>query len=460
MIASTIPAVAATRRASLQACRAAALADSFAGLPPGVTRWRLAAALRRASGLLALTPAMLQLLEIYIDATHDADWAAGGEPVVIQPLIETAERLGRSERQVRNLEHALAARGLLAWRDSANHRRCGRRDRETGRLLYGHGPSLGPVGARAAEILSLAEQASDERAERRRLRLGIGALRRSLQDVLTTLTDHGAETGDLADRYGALPARLPAHTPLAKLIALRDTLDALRAEALTRLSAVEVAEEKAGGAAIHSRRIPEIPEEDSVNGYRRPEDADPSLPEAETAPAANRSKRSGDAAALPALSQIVEAAGPWFLSMLENRPREWGVLMEASDAVRAAVGIDATTWGRVCRQMGRERAAVAAMLIEHGVMRTEGDRHAAIRRPAAYLDAMARRHRDGALNLSLSVRSLIAKRRRADARPRRSTGLDSAARTEACEAPRDGVAFQQVLWPKADISICTHGQRR
>ncbi|MFN3616274.1 MAG: helix-turn-helix domain-containing protein, partial [Rubrimonas sp.] len=139
-----------------------ALAAGFAGLPPGMTRWTLMRALRNAAPAMGLAPRALQLLETYIEWTYDADWAPGAEPIVVTPLTETAETLGLSERQVRNIETALMRAGLLTFRDSGNHARRGRRCRRTGRLLQGFGPSLAPLAARAAEI---AERAAAARAE-------------------------------------------------------------------------------------------------------------------------------------------------------------------------------------------------------------------------------------------------------------------------------------------------------
>ena len=142
------------RRATEALRRAETLAQGWAGLPDGVTRWRLVAALRAAAHRLGLSGAMLRLAELYVDLTYDQDWAADSEPVICRPLVEIAETLGLGERQVRNIERRLAEAGLLAFRDSGNHHRRGRRDRRSGRLVYAYGPSLAPMGVRAAEILA------------------------------------------------------------------------------------------------------------------------------------------------------------------------------------------------------------------------------------------------------------------------------------------------------------------
>ncbi|MEL6236686.1 MAG: helix-turn-helix domain-containing protein, partial [Pseudomonadota bacterium] len=134
-------------------CAAALARESPAAassLPEGVTRWHLMASLRGAAQSFGLTGPMLRLLEHYMDLSYEADWAPGAEPVIPVPLCEIAEALGRSERQIRNIERRLAAAGFLIWRDAANHHRKGRRCRQSGRLIWGYGPSLGPMRARAA----------------------------------------------------------------------------------------------------------------------------------------------------------------------------------------------------------------------------------------------------------------------------------------------------------------------
>ena len=176
----TAPAHAGIRPANARSRRVEGLAAHFNGLPEGVTRWRLMAAARGAARRLVLTVSMLALLEHYVDRSHDQDWTAGAEPVIGWPLIDIAEALGKSERQIRNLERALAERGLLCWRDSGNHHRKGRRDR-SGALVYAYGPSLAPMGARALEIIALAGEARRELAELRRTRMEISALRRRIR---------------------------------------------------------------------------------------------------------------------------------------------------------------------------------------------------------------------------------------------------------------------------------------
>lgn len=195
------------------ACRAAeTVADAFEGLPQGATRWTVMGLLRQASAHFSLSARELGFLEELVAATYDIDWTPGCEPIVYAPVYELAERLGVTERQIRNIERGLVEKRLLCWRDSGNHARKGRRD-AAGRIVYAYGVSLAPLGARAAEIRLAARQAQQEISERRQARSRIQALRRRARQ-LGRLVPPAAE-------------RIPAGMALA---AMRRVIDALSAE--------------------------------------------------------------------------------------------------------------------------------------------------------------------------------------------------------------------------------------
>jgi hypothetical protein len=191
---------------------AEAVADRFEGLPTGTTRWGLVALLRQASAQIGLSARELTYLEDLVADTYDVDWTAGSEPVVTTPVYELAERLGVSERQVRNIERALVEKRLLCWRDSGNHTRKGRRD-AAGRIVFAYGVSLAPLAARAEEIRLTAQRAQQEASERRRARHRIQALRRTARRLALPLPQ-GAE-------------RIHAGVPLSAMRRVIDDLAAL-----------------------------------------------------------------------------------------------------------------------------------------------------------------------------------------------------------------------------------------
>ena len=363
----------------------AALADGYAGLPPGMTRWTLAALLRGAARPLGLTPAMLRLLEHYIDQTFDQDWQTGSEPVVIRPLTEIAAQLGRSERQIRNIEQALAERGLLIWRDSANHRRWGYRDRHTGRLAEAYGPSLAPLGARASEIATLAAEARAEDRALTRTRKAIGAMRRRIRAALIGYPD--GTLALLAETETLLRQRLPAKLTLAQLQHHHRRLDALARQIEGMIQPAPTPKTAAEPIIACEGEISSRPNTDTKH---------------ELGKTACRST--------PAQKQNTEALGRYLLTpekilrLAPNRitweqktPVEWTRVIEQGYIEAHMNGIDQQLWGDACLSIGRDVAAKCAIAIADKPH---------IRNPKAYFRALLERGRRAELHIDKTLISL------------------------------------------------------
>lgn len=386
------------RPCSPDARRATALADSFSGLPDGVTRWRLAAAVRAAARPLGLSSAALRLLEHYIDLTYDQDWEAGAEPVIGRPLVEIAEHLGRSERQIRNIERDLVAKGLLAWRDSANHHRKARRDRRSGRLLYAYGPSLGPLGTRAEAIIALADDARREIAEMRRLRIAAGALRRRIRAALASQPELVAV---FATALARIPQRQPAGVGAAALRQTRDQLASLLAEVdRSAAAAAPAGIERRNDQAPVSRKAEtenttstDTTKKYAINGVLGSTSGNPwnQSPMTET----------------PELTIALRALGPIMRTALSLEQGEtWNDMANAALETGRNIGIQPSLWAESCARLGRTRATLAILLVERGMTRpsSASGGHPPVRNASAYLRGMLRRADDGALHLTPSLR--------------------------------------------------------
>ena len=384
------------RPLSARSLATTAQADSFMGLPRGVTRWRLAAALRAAARLLDLSAPMLRLLEHYIDCTFDVDWTAGSEPVIIRPLTEVAICLDRSERQIRNLERALAERGLLAWRDSGNHHRRGQRDRRTGRLLHAYGPSLAPLAARADEIIALAAQARHELSDLRRARMAIGALRRRLRCALPMVPETGDTAGHRCRAARMLSCRLPARLSLAELETHRDDLRLLviETEALTAGYSEAGEGDPAAKGEISGRHYTDTIEDKPINGYQTRKQ--------ERIVMSHDNERT---ATRLSLDMIMRAAGPTLKELM-------GTGCSNPDLIRAAeqtailLGIQPSLWAEGCGRMGRIQTSLTILVMEQAALRTADHNHAPLRHPPAYFRALMNRHENGTLHIDRSIRWL------------------------------------------------------
>jgi hypothetical protein len=375
-------------------------ADAFNGLPDGITRWKLAAALRAAARKLDLNASMLALLEYYIDQTYDIDWAPGSEPIVCRPLVEAAEYLGRSERQVRNMETALMQRGLLAWRDSGNHHRKGRRDHRTGRLIYAYGPSLAPLGARATVILDVARQARAERGETRRLRLSISALRRNIRSQISLAADTGLDVTALCHAFAATPARNPAGTSLDALQRQRDALVAISASLTARI------EPATGGD-----RSPEIAGKQEIAAHTHEQHSTKELMNE------YQQRHSG---AAPTRTALTPMRGIKPGELLDAAPDDIRLGLTGSDQEKLRdlidkiphhlllYGVVESDWRFACSTLSRLDAAVCGIITIGAVEKSE----LTVEKPSAYFRSLVRYRQTNRLNAAKSLSHLAGRRRR------------------------------------------------
>jgi replication initiation protein RepC len=390
--------------------KASALADGWRGLPDGVTRWRLAAAVRMAARRLELTAATLRLLEHYIDLSYDQDWGADSEPVIYRPLFEIAEHMGVSERQVRNLERRLCELGLLAFRDSGNHHRRGRRDRRTGKLTYAYGPSLAPLGARAAEILSLAASARHMIAENRRLRFAASALRRRICADLQAADAAGKRNDALHKAFNALPRRTPAGVTEAALRQLNDELASLANAARAALdhdSAAETSTNHTGKAEISCPHLNDTSNNNSINGVYVNDEKYQFITNRSNLINNSKTKRSTPTdhgisrIPLKVALEVVERYG--MITSSSYQAHSWNELTDMVRDYITTIGVNQTLWGDACNKLGRNGATLAAIIVISGMHRSKICKYRPIKNTSAYFNELVRRAMIGQLRIDLSI---------------------------------------------------------
>jgi hypothetical protein len=350
---------------------------------------------------------MLRLLEIYIDNTFDIDWTAGNEPIVTRPLIEIAEQMGRSERQIRNIERALVSLGLLVWRDSGNHHRKGRRDHVTHRLIYGYGPSLAPLGRRAADIITLAKQIRNDREQKRRCRIAISALRRRAEAAIGLIAaqhTNGARPERQIAALETIPKRHAAGTATETLIATRDRLAEIVSE-LEEWSSNAMIPEIAGKAEVSPATYYKIPKKESINGVCRAMNKEPA---AKTDSIDGQRKHLNNKRDIT-YNTIIKAAGPWLSTEIKqrcNHRQNWYELIDIAASQAILYGINHEKWQDACRSMGRPGAAMAIVLLERATDAQRPGDVATVRSPSAYFQALINRANTGTLRLDRSIRWL------------------------------------------------------
>ncbi|MEI2387496.1 plasmid replication protein RepC [Breoghania sp. JC706] len=252
------PAPSGWRKATPGLCRASALASDGEG--EDVTRNRAMLALRRVAPAIGLRPGDVLLLDTLAVFTRPCDWEAGARPIVWPSNDYLMEATGLSLSAVKRRLRKLAEAGVIAYRDSSNGKRWGRRD-EDGRIREAYGFDLGPLAARTAEFEALHATIRAERDLRKSLQRRITILRRSVRAMLDEAS--GAAAGRFAERsgeqdpmrqgpvwqgpvwqrvargYGILMARLQGAATMTTdaLCDLHDAFTALREEAEAALRA-------------------------------------------------------------------------------------------------------------------------------------------------------------------------------------------------------------------------------
>jgi len=158
------------------------MAASFAGLPAGVTRLQVLAALRRAAPHLGISPALQRTIDQLFSYSNDKDWEAGRRPIVWPSNACLQEDLRLSLRSVQSHLHDLAKHRLVVMRGSANGKRYGRRD-EQGYIVTAFGIDLSPLAVRLQEFLDVVAAARAERKERKDLQERISCTRAMVVQV-------------------------------------------------------------------------------------------------------------------------------------------------------------------------------------------------------------------------------------------------------------------------------------
>ncbi|MCA9234323.1 MAG: hypothetical protein KDA44_02575 [Planctomycetales bacterium] len=393
------------------------LCETFAGLEEGVNRYDLLLLVKKVGQAGGFTPRMIQLLDYYLAYTRDCDWEEGSRPIVFQSLSRTALDLGVSERQIQKLEAKLFEIGALAWRDSGNHKRYGRRDPDTGRIAYAYGVDLSPL----AELRSALEQKLHEKklydeawlATKRE----ISGLRRQIRGLLQEAqAEEGRDMATVAPyeaEYEEIAIQLRTHIGLAELRRLLARHVSLQSELLAVVGAVG----KADADAV-SRRTTLRPETRKGSSRSEPRfahynsttpsntdscsPADPCFQESVAESPESTDPRQGSGVQHVTLAMALRAASGRLTELLPSQPG-WDDVVEAAYRLRSRWGISQASWGEACSVLGRTGAALCLLLTDRATERTDRP----VRQPAAYFRGLVAKGRGGELRLHASLFGLL-----------------------------------------------------
>src|SRR5664279_3299856 len=173
-------------------------AESFAGMPDGVTmHGQLLAAFKAAAPRLGLSPRMVHAVDWLFRFTMAQDWGRGGRPIVWPSASLQQEALGLSPTRTKAINRAMIEAGLITMKDSPNGKRYGKRDAK-GQIVEAYGFDLSPIAARHAEFLRLAAEAKAERIEMGRLRRRATIARNGITQILETAAEYGFQDEEWA----------------------------------------------------------------------------------------------------------------------------------------------------------------------------------------------------------------------------------------------------------------------
>jgi replication initiation protein RepC len=177
-------------------------------LPDGWTKGAVMALLSEIAPRIGLRPARLAVLNYIIGRTRASDWTSPHrEPVFFGAQDLAAVELGKTPRQLRTDEAALAKLGLIVKRVAANGARFGR---------AGLGLILTPLIARLEEFIALRDRLRAERKHLRALK-DLRSLRlRHMKRAISTLPSSAIEDPEVIDILASF-ASWPRSDALSRL---------------------------------------------------------------------------------------------------------------------------------------------------------------------------------------------------------------------------------------------------
>jgi replication initiation protein RepC len=393
------------RRFDSSSARAATLSEDFRGLPESISPAAALGAMKRASAYIGIPPSVVQLLDMLFSWTKPDDWRVGALPIVWPRNELLARKLGLQVRQVQNLMNRAVVLGLISHRDSPNGHRGGKRG-EDGRIAWGYGIVLAPIGSRYNEFVSVAERGAAEDAVVDQLKRRLTAARRRISAVVQTVIDEvmsatGAED-ELALALTATQQMRKVRDP-SLLSACVEQIEgrarALEASVALLLSQRDSAAHDLDGihnapsddaSCTHSTTTNQLktPKGATSSGYamRRREICAPSDPSPQTVIEADLEKHGIDPA-------FIEAVTPQICHPLAFASGGWGELVALAERLADQNSIHRHAWQEACRLMGERGAAASVIATIHKYRQGE------VLRPGAYLRGMNERAAKGELNL-------------------------------------------------------------
>ncbi len=369
-------------------------------------------AVKRVAAHIGLKAADLLLLDTLAAFTQPQDWGAGARPIVWPSNAFLMAQTGFSLSTLKRHARRLAELGLIAFHDSPNGKRWGRRNAD-GMIVEAYGFDLSPLGARMEEYEALATEISAERALCKTLRGRITIARRSIRAHLDMLKSQVAQSSVFEKceaKFLELLACLPgAGASSACLSEVVEKFRGLLAKIEKVLGTARTySEDSTQTTKLNPTGVISEPHI-RITKELNPVNSNSSENEDDLANAGQQTKAAKEGGSLRNAGSTKGKTGIDLAVVMQSCPEfrtwcrslggfveTWGDLIKQADVLRPMVGISEHAWAEAQTRMGRPTAAAALALV------FEKTHSGEVRSPGGYLRGMVEKSGAGELHLERS----------------------------------------------------------
>ena len=395
-----------------------------AGERVAVPKTRAFVAVKRVGAHIGLKAGDMMLLDTLGAFTQAQDWDEGRRPIVWASNAYLMEQTGFSLSALKRHARRLAEAGAIAFKDSPNGKRWGKRDAE-GVIVEAYGFDLSPLSARVEEFEQLHGLVQAERELCQRLKRQITVARRMIRARIEAAVSAALRgpwtqfTGLFEDLLGRLPRRNEGSERLIGLLTwFKELQERVETAYLKAAQPVEVVENTSEAIEqvpyktqqMNPREVISDPhilttkqldpvirnssEQEEVAGVvpnAQPEERVDSALEDWVVEV--RKKRT--AVDLPTIMQACPEFASWARNM-GGFLKDWGDLHRVAGQLRPMIGISEHAWNTAQEMMGKQVATAALVLV------FEKHSTGEVASPGGYLRGMVEKAGAGELHLERS----------------------------------------------------------
>ena len=397
-----------------------------AGEQESIPKSRAFVAAKRVGAHIGLKSGDMMLLDTLGAFTQGQDWEEGRRPIVWASNAYLMEQTGFSLSALKRHARRLAEAGVIAFKDSPNGKRWGKRD-EDGVIIEAYGFDLSPLAARTVEFEQLQAELQAERELCQLLKRQITVSRRMIRARLEAAFS-GALSGPWSQLQEVfeglldkLPRRIVASETLDRLLGwFKDLQEQVESAYLKAARPIEVVEKQSLTQTKSSIMTQEMnprevitdphilitnqpnpvtsnssENEEAAGVAREPE---PAVPVERSGPEEVQNGREQHAVALdvPTIMQACPEFATWARD-LGGYLKDWGDVYRIAGQLRPMIGVSEHAWMAAQEGLGKQAASAAMVLVF--------DKHAKgeVASPGGYLRGMVEKAGAGELHLERSI---------------------------------------------------------